>query len=87
METKDINFSREALRYAGSKWNEARLDAFREATQSILAYYEGCGDHVRLDEVDDIIHGLKLIAARGIYDLDTGEIADKTLPYRKNWYD
>ena len=83
---EDPTYTSGALKYAAQKWNESRHAAFREAIDSIRAYYLGCSDESRLVDLEDLISGFEQVAVKGLYDLETGDLADQSLPYRPNWY-
>lgn len=81
----DPKFSEPVLKYAATAWNTSRHAAFREAIDSVRAYFNRVdGEMWILSE--EIVSGLEQVALRGLYDLESGDLADKSLPYRPNWY-
>lgn len=82
---EDPKFSKPVLQYAAGCWNHGRHQAFREAIDSVRAYfYQATGEN--MGAAEDLIAGLEQLTLRGLYNLETGELADKSLPYRPNWY-
>ena len=81
----DPKFSEPVLRYAATAWNTSRHAAFRDAIDSVRNYfYQSMGNDLSIAE--DLAAGLQQVALRGLYDLESGDLADKSLPYRPNWY-